>query len=231
MPALAPYLKRRMTLSDFIPKLHYPTRLEKLADGWVHGVGLGVFSLAVIVALGLGIWKGGLGMGAAIAIYAVSVVTMIAVSMAYNLMENAKYKSLLRRFDHAAIFLMIAGSYTPFTTQRFDLPWALTMTSIIWSLALIGIAGKLFLPGVGKKAWIVFYCAMGWLVVAAIQPLVRDVPLPGVILLAVGGALYTLGVPFYVWERLPFRRAIWHGFVLVAAGVQYAAVLTGVIFA
>jgi hemolysin III len=220
-----------MTLSDLLPKLHYPTRLEKLVDGWVHGVGLGVFSLAVLTALGLAIWRGGIGMGAAIAIYAVCVITMIAVSMAYNLMENAKYKSLLRRFDHAAIFLMIAGSYTPFTTQRLDHVWAWTMTSIVWALAAIGIAGKLFLPGVGKKAWIVFYCAMGWLVVAAIGPMIAGVPLPGLILLAIGGALYTLGVPFYVWERLPFRRAIWHGFVLAAAGVQYAAVLTGVIFA
>jgi hemolysin III len=87
------------------------------------------------------------------------------------------------------------------------------------------------LPGVGKKVWIAFYCAMGWLVVAAIGPLIAGVPLPGIILLAVGGALYTLGVPFYIWERLPFRRAIWHCFVLVAAGVQYAAILTGVVFA
>lgn len=220
-----------MTLSDLLPKLHYPTRLEKLVDGWVHGVGLGVFSLAVLTALGLAIWKGGLGMGAAIAIYAVCVITMIAVSMAYNLMENARYKSLLRRFDHAAIFLMIAGSYTPFTTQRLDPAWAWTMTSIVWALAAIGVAGKLFLPGVGKKAWIVFYCAMGWLVVAAIGPMIAGVPLPGLILLAIGGALYTLGVPFYVWERLPFRRAIWHGFVMAAAGVQYAAVLVGVVFA
>ncbi len=220
-----------MTLSDLLPKLHYPTRVEKLVDGWVHGIGLGAFTLAVFTALGLAIWKGGLGMGAAVAIYAVCVITMIAVSMAYNLMENAKYKSLLRRFDHAAIFLMIAGSYTPFTTQRFDATWAWTMTSIVWALAAIGIAGKLFLPGVGKKVWIVFYCVMGWLAVAAIGPLIAGVPLPGVILLAIGGALYTLGVPFYVWEQLPFRRAIWHGFVLAAAAVQYAAILTGVVFA
>jgi hemolysin III len=220
-----------MTLSDFLPKLHYPTRLEKLADGWVHGVGLGVFSLAVLVALGLGIWKGGLGMGAAIAIYAVGVITMIAISMAYNLMEDSKHKAILRRFDHAAIFLMIAASYTPFTTQRFDLPWAIGMTSVIWALALIGIAGKLFLSGIGKKAWIAFYCVMGWLAFAAIQLFIVDVPLPGVILLIVGGALYTLGVPFYVSERLPFRRAIWHGFVLVAAAVHYAAILAGVVFA
>jgi hemolysin III len=156
---------------------------------------------------------------------------MIGCSMAYNLAENHTRKSLLRRFDHAAIFLMIAGTYTPFTTIRFDGAWAISMTTIIWALALIGAAGKLFLPGVSKKIWIALYVGLGWLVVAAIGPLTAGVPLAGLILLAVGGLLYTIGVPFYVWERLPFRRAIWHGFVMAAAGVHYAAVLTGVVFA
>ncbi len=125
-----------MTLSELLPKLHYPTRLEKLVDGWVHGVALGVFTLAVGIALGLAIWQGGLPMASAVAVYAVCVITMIGCSMAYNLAENSKRKSLLRRFDHAAIFLMIAGTYTPFTTIRFDGAWAISMTTIIWALAL-----------------------------------------------------------------------------------------------
>jgi hemolysin III len=220
-----------MTLSDLLPRVHYPTRLEKLVDGWVHGVALLLFTLAVGVALGLAIWQGGLGMTAAVAVYAVCVITMIGCSMAYNLAENSKRKSLLRRFDHAAIFLMIAGTYTPFTTLRFDGAWAISMTSIIWALALIGAAGKLFLPGIGKRVWIAFYVAMGWLVVAALGPMLEGVPLAGLILLAIGGLLYSVGIPFYVWEKLPFRRAIWHSFVMAAAGVHYAAVLTGVVFA
>jgi hemolysin III len=220
-----------MTLSDLLPKLHYPTRLEKLVDGWLHGVALGLFTLAVFAALGLAIWQGGLGMASAVAVYAICVITMLGCSMAYNLAENHKRRSLLRRFDHAAIFLMIAGTYTPFTTLRFDGAWAISMTTIVWALALIGAAGKLFLPGLAKRIWIVFYVVMGWLVLAAMGPLVEGVPIAGVILLAIGGALYTLGVPFYVWEKLPFRRAIWHAFVIAAAGVHYAAVLTGVVFA
>ncbi|HVK80472.1 MAG TPA: hemolysin III family protein [Verrucomicrobiae bacterium] len=220
-----------MTLSDLLPKLHYPTRLEKLVDGWVHGVALGLFTFAVGVGLGLAIWQGGLGMAAAVGVYAICVLTMIGCSMAYNLAENSKRKSLLRRFDHAAIFLMIAGTYTPFTTIRFDGAWAISMTTIIWALALIGAAGKLFLPNIGKKIWIAFYVGMGWLVVAAMGPMIEGVPLAGLILLAIGGLLYTIGIPFYVSENLPFRRAIWHGFVMAAAGVHYAAVLTGVVFA
>jgi hemolysin III len=220
-----------MTLADFIPNLHYPTRLEKLVDGWVHGVALVLFTFAVGTALGLAIWQGGLPMASAVAVYAVCVMTMIGCSMAYNLAENSKRKALLRRFDHAAIFLMIAGSYTPFTTIRFDGAWAISMTTIVWALALLGAAGKLFLPGIGKKIWLGFYIALGLMIFVAFGPLVQSVPLAGVILLSVGGLLYVAGVPFYVWEKLPFRRAIWHTFVMVAAGVHYAAVLTGVVFA
>jgi hemolysin III len=220
-----------MSLSDLIPQVHYPTRLEKLVDGWVHGVALGVFTLAVFAALGLAIWQGGLGMATAIAVYAVCVLTMIGCSMAYNLAENSKRKSLLRRMDHAAIFLMIAGTYTPFTTIRFDGAWAISMTTIIWVLAFVGAAGKLFFPTVGKHIWTVFYVVMGWLIVVAAGPMLEDVPLAGVILLFIGGVIYTVGVPFYVSEKLPFRRAIWHGFVMAAAAVHYAAVLTGVVFA
>lgn len=220
-----------MTLSDILPKLHYPTRLEKLVDGWVHGVAAVLLTFAVGAGLGLAIWQGGLGMASAVAVYGVCVMTMIGCSMAYNLTESPKRKALLRRFDHAAIFLMIAGTYTPFTAIRFDGAWAISMTTIVWALALIGAAGKLFLPGVGKKVWIAFYVALGWLVVAALGPMLEGVPLAGLILLAIGGALYTIGIPFYVWERLPFRRAIWHGFVMAAAAVHYAAVLTGVVFA
>jgi hemolysin III len=105
------------------------------------------------------------------------------------------------------------------------------MTTIVWALALLGAAGKLFLPGIGKRLWLVFYIALGAMIFVAFGPLVRSVPLAGVILLSVGGLLYVAGVPFYVSEKLPFRRAIWHSFVMVAAGVHYAAVLTGVVFA
>lgn len=220
-----------MTLTDLLPRLHYPSRLEKLVDGWVHGVALMLFTFAVGTALGLAIWQGGLGMAAAVSVYAICVMTMIGCSMAYNMTEQPKRKALLRRFDHAAIFLMIAGTYTPFTAIRFDGAWSIGMTAAVWALALIGAAGKLFLPGIGKRVWIGFYVLLGWLVVAALEPMLRGVPLAGLVLLAVGGLLYTIGIPIYIWERLPFRRAIWHGFVMTAAGVHYAAVLTGVVFA
>ena len=152
-----------MTLTDSSPKLHYPTRLEKLVDGWVHGVALGLFTFAVGVGLGLAIWQGGLVMASAVAVYAVCVITMIGCSMAYNLAENSNRKSLLRRFDHAAIFLMIAGTYTPFTTIRFDGGWAIGMTTLIWSLALIGAAGNFFCRACRKNSgWRFMSPWAGW---------------------------------------------------------------------
>lgn len=220
-----------MTLSDLLPNLHYPTHLEKLADGWVHGVGLVVFSLASATLLGLSIWRGGFGQAAAVLVYASCLIAMIACSFAYNMAENGRAKALLRRFDHIGIFLMIAGSYTPFTTQRFDGAWSVGMTVTVWSIAAMGISAKLLLPNLPKWLWLVLYVALGWLVVAAFEPLIRTVSLAAVVLLAVGGAIYTIGVPFYMWKKLPYRRAIWHGFVMVAAAVQYAAVLAGVVFA
>ncbi|HRO02198.1 MAG TPA: hemolysin III family protein [Terricaulis sp.] len=220
-----------MTLSELLPKLHYPTRLEKLVDGWVHGVALVLLTFAVGAALGLAIWQGGLGMASAVAVYAVCMIAMWGCSMAYNMAEEGKRKALLRRFDHAAIFLMIAGTYTPFTAIAFNGWLSVGMTALIWALAAVGVIGKLFLPGVSKKIWIALYIAMGWLIVAATGPLISEVPLAGVILLLIGGLIYTIGVPFYAWQKLPFRRAIWHGFVMAAAAVHYAAVLTGVVFA
>jgi len=220
-----------MSLSELLPKVHYPTRLEKLADGWVHGIGLAVFSIGAVTLLGLAIWHGGFGMIGAIAIYGLCLIAMVVCSLIYNMAENSKRKALLRRFDHAAIFLMIAGSYTPFTTQRFDGGWQVGMTIAVWVIAGLGIVGKLFFPRLPKWIWLALYIGLGWMVLAAFGPLTRTVPTIAVVLLAVGGALYTIGVPFYAWEKLPFRRAIWHGFVMAAAGVHYAAVLTGVVFA
>jgi len=169
-------------------------------------------------------------MAGAVAVYALCLIAMIACSMAYNMTENVKRRAILRRFDHAAIFLMIAGSYTPFTTQQLEGGAAVSFTMLIWVLASVGVVGKLFFPRIPKAVWLVFYVALGWLSVVVIGPMSRTVPLVGIILIVIGGALYSLGVPFYLWESLRFRRAIWHGFVMAAAGAHYAAVLTGVVF-
>ncbi len=209
---------------------HYPTLGARLADLIVHIVGLALALFGGGVALGLAVSHGLLGQVAAISVYALGMIAMLAFSMAYNF-SSTRMRPLLRRFDHAGIFLMIAASYTPFTTQALHGGWALWMSVAVWTLAVTGIVCKLFLPGMGKLFWVALYLVLGWLVVVAIKPMIRDVPLPAMILLALGGVTYSVGTIFYMMKRLPFRRAIWHGHVLTGAGLQYAAVLVGVVLA
>jgi hemolysin III len=208
--------------------VHYPRPVERTADRWVHVVGLTAGGLGGVTMLGLTLGLGHLGQAAAIGVYAACLVVMLLASAAYNLASPGR-RPLLRRFDHAAIFLMIAGSYTPFTTQRLHGAWAWGMTAAVWTLALAAAVGKLFAPGLGKSFWVALYLALGWIVVIAIKPLLADVSLDALALLLAGGLVYSLGVIVYLRKTLPFRRAIWHGFVVVAAATQYCAILTGVV--
>jgi hemolysin III len=213
-----------------VPSLtvHYPTPVERSADQWVHVIGLAAGGLGGLTLLGLTLGLGRLSQAAAIGVYALCLVAMLFCSAAYNL-ASPRRRPLLRRFDHAAIFLMIAGSYTPFTTQRLHGAWAWGMTGAVWILALAGAGGKLFLPGLAKGFWVVLYLALGWVVLVALKPMLAGVSLVAMILLLAGGLVYSMGVIVYLRDSLPFRRAIWHGFVLAAAATHYTAILTGVV--
>ncbi len=211
-----------------ITPAHYPTRAERLADLVVHLVGLALALFGGGMAMGLAVSHGLLGRVAAISVYALGFIAMLAFSLAYNFAKPT-WQPFLRRLDHAGIFLMIAASYTPFTTQALTGGWSWGMSIAIWTLAAAGMVGKLFLPGLAKAIWVAFYLAMGWVVVIAIKPLVHNVPLAAMILLAAGGIVYTVGTIFYMMKRLKFRRAIWHGHVLAGAFTHYAAILVGVV--
>ena len=200
------------------------------ADLIVHLTGL-VFALfGGGILLGLSVGLGRLGQVAAIGVYAAGLLAMLSLSTAYNF-GKAPWRPVLRRLDHAGIFLMIAGSYTPFTTHNLRGAWAWGMTAAVWSIALFGVAGKLLLPGLSRRIWVGVYLALGWLVLVAIKPLVAALSWPSLLLLAVGGLVYTSGVFFYANKRLKYARAIWHGHVVAAAGVHWAAILTGVVLA
>ena len=209
---------------------HYPTAGAKCADLVVHIVGLAFALFGGGILLGLAVGKGGAGLTASVTIYALGMAVMLGCSLAYNF-GKAPWRPLLRRFDHAGIFLMIAGSYTPFTTQSLTGGWAIGMTTAVWTLALLGVAGKLFLPGLGKGFWVALYLALGWAVLVAIKPMIDGVSWVALLLLGIGGLLYSTGVIFYLMKRFKFRRAVWHGHVVAAAAVQYVAVLLGVVLA
>jgi len=134
-------------------------------------------------------------------------------------------KWFLRRFDHSAIYILIAATYTPFLMQMQDRFVANAILIGVWSVAAIGISIKVFLPRRFDRLAVGLYLAMGWSGVMAYDSLVSSLPASTLWLLAAGGLIYSLGVIFHAWERLRFQNAIWHSFVLIAAGVHYTAVL------
>jgi hemolysin III len=209
---------------------HYPSGASMRADLVVHVVGLSFAVIGGAVLLALALALGSPGQAASVLVYVAGFVAMLALSAAYNF-SQLRWRPLLRRLDHAAIFVMIAGSYTPFTSQRLHGGWALGMTAAVWALALAGVAAKLFLPGLGRRFWIALYLALGWVALVALGPIVSGVSGVAVALLAAGGLVYSIGAAIYVIERLKFRRAIWHGHVVGAAVLHFAAVLVGVVLA
>jgi hemolysin III len=211
------------------PPRHYPTPAAKCADLVVHVMGLTLALAGGIILLTLAVMKGSISQVVGVSIYAIGVIAMLAFSTAYNF-AKPRYRPVLRRLDHAGIFLMIAGSYTPFT---LNLPgaWGPGMTTAVWSIATLGVLGKLFLVGIDRKFWVVVYLVMGWLIVVCLKPMIDTLAWYALALLVTGGVLYSTGVIFYVNKRLKFSRAIWHGHVVAAAAVHWTAVLTGVVLA
>ena len=166
-----------------------------------------------------------------VVIYAVCLVTMLTCSAAYNLAPPSPRRQVLRRLDHAAIFLMIAGTYTPFTASALPATWAIATMATVWTAALVGAFAELRFPHRLKRIDIALYIGLGWIILLAWQPLTALIGPAPATLIIIGGILYTIGAGFHAWRTLPFQNAIWHALVLVAAGCHYAAVLTGVVLA
>ncbi|CAN7448650.1 hemolysin III family protein [Phenylobacterium sp. LjRoot164] len=211
-----------------VPPRHYPTASAKCADLVVHVVGLTLALVGGIVLLTLAVRAQSLSMAFAVGIYALGLLAMLGFSTAYNF-AKPRFRPALRRLDHAGIFLMIAGSYTPFTTQTLTGAWAWGMTAAVWSVAAFGALGKVLLPGIGRRVWVAAYLLLGWIVLVALKPLLANATSLTMLLLAIGGLLYSSGVAFYLNKQLRYARAIWHGHVVVGAGVHWAAVLLGVV--
>ncbi len=200
------------------------SRSEIWADGIVHALAL-VIAVAGIALLAshAAARRSGLELSAVI-IYGVALIAMLAFSCAYNMAREGKLKPFLRRLDHAGIYLLIAGTYTPLLTQ-FDDPfvaWGLGIT--VWGGALIGIALKFAAPRRFAEDSSIIYLALSWVALLAYEQITKSLPPTALILLVAGGLVYTVGVVFHLWERLRYQRAIWHGFVAVAASCHWGAV-------
>lgn len=211
-------------------RLH--SRAERMADACVHVVGIlsGVTAAAIMIALAVGV-AATPGRLAALAVYCVALLAMLVCSALYNLGYFTRLRDRFRSADHCAIFVMIAGTYTPFTTQVLGSATGFALTWGIWAAALSGVALRLSGPDLFERLAVPVYLVLGWLSVVALWPLASGLTTFAVATLVAGGVLYTLGVVFHVWERLPFQNAIWHVFVLGAASCHYAAILDGVVLA
>jgi hemolysin III len=201
------------------------TMRERVADGCIHVIGVAASLVALTVLLIVGVETQATLWIVSLAIYGLALVAMFSCSAGYNLVLRPKLKEVMRRLDHAAIFLMIAGTYTPFILIKMNNAWGLSLLAVVWIMAAIGIAIKLFAPRFLEGLLTALYLVQGWAVIAAWEPLMSAMPGRVLTLLMVGGVLYTIGVVFHLWERLPYQNAIWHGFVLSAAGCHYAAVI------
>jgi hemolysin III len=170
---------------------HYRTPAEKTADLIVHVVGLTLAAVGGIVLAVLAAIYAGIGAVMATAAYALCLIAMLAVSTVYNQTHPCAARPILRRMDEAAIFLMIAGSYTPFTTQRFEGTWAIGFTLLVWAVALGGVAVKLVAPRISDAFWSAVYIGFGWLAVLALKPMIDTVHPIALGLLVLGGLIYT----------------------------------------
>ena len=210
---------------------HYRTPAEKRADLWVHIVGLVLASIGGIVLAALAAAYSGIGATVATAIYALCLIAMLSISTVYNQIRPCAARPILRRLDEAAIFLMIAGSYTPFTTQRFEGAWSIGFSVLVWAIAFGGVFAKLALPRLSDAIWSAVYVGFGWVAVLALKPMMETVHPIALGLLVAGGLIYTAGVFVFISPKVKFRRAIWHGFVVTGAMTHWAAVLVGVVLA
>jgi hemolysin III len=201
------------------------TAAERRADAAVHALGLtlGVAGCAALAAVALP--GADLPRLVAVGAYAAGLLAMLGCSALYNLTPEGGRKRLFRRLDHAAIFLMIAGTYTPFTLVEIAGTWGTGLLAFVWTVAGIGIAVELLGLGRHDGRSVAAYLLLGWSVLAALGPLSAAVSPAGLALLVAGGVLYSAGVAFHLWTRLPYHNVVWHGFVLAAAACHYAAVL------
>ncbi len=209
-------------MSAVPPAARVYTRAEYLSDAVVHvaGVGLALMAVPALIAAAA-IERGDAPTLVGTAVYGVALILMLGFSALYNMVQRPDWGWLLKRLDHSAIYMKIAGTYTPFTLITGQ---GLTLTAGLWGAALLGVGLKVADPVRFRWPGLALYLGMGWGGVLAGGALLAALPGPVVGLMIAGGLLYTLGVVFHLWVRLPYHNTIWHVFVLAASAVFFAAV-------
>ncbi len=202
---------------------------EEIAHSVTHGIGLALAVAGLVVLEFFAAALGGAGRIAAAAAFGGALVLLYLASVLYHAIPVPRAKRVLRRLDHCAIYLLIAGTYTPFALVSLHGTFGWVLFGAVWGLALLGMGRELLVRRGSRLLSVTLYLCLGWLAAVVIGPLARVVPDTGLLLLVLGGVAYSVGVVFYLWRRLPYHHAVWHGFVLAGSALHFFAVLFYVI--
>jgi len=202
---------------------------EELANVLTHGIGALLAISAMVLLIVFSSLNGNAYHIVSCAVFGTCLLLLYSMSTVYHLVKGEKIKRIFRLLDHSSIFLLIAGTYTPFTLVTLNGKWGWTLFGLVWGLALIGIIAEFATGQKYKKVSLGLYIGMGWLIIIAIKPLISTIPPGGLTLLVCGGLCYSLGIIFYVWKSLTGNHAIWHLFVLGGSILHFFAVFFYVI--
>jgi len=198
---------------------------EEIANSITHGIGI----VLAIAALGFlatfSSLYGNIWHIVSVCVYGTTLILLYTASTLYHSIQHPRAKTILQTLDHAAIFLLIAGTYTPFTLVSLRGPWGWSLFGVIWGLAILGVLFQLSRLAQWRTASMVLYICMGWAVIVAIKPLIANVATGGIIFLVLGGVAYTSGILFYKQKQLKYHHAVWHLFVLAGSVLHFLAVL------
>ncbi|MFB3924778.1 MAG: hemolysin III family protein [Syntrophales bacterium] len=198
---------------------------EEIANSITHGAGLVLSIVGLVVLVAFASIFGSVPHIVSCSVFGTTLVLLYASSTLYHSFQAPRLKRIFKTMDHACIYLLIAGTYTPFTLVSLRGGWGWALFGIVWGMAAFGVVFKIFFVYRFRILSIVIYLLMGWLVVIAAKTLLARMPAGGLILLLLGGLSYTGGVVFYVWKRIPYHHAVWHIFVLAGSAFHYFAVL------
>jgi len=210
-------------MSTKTPAPEYTLR-EEIAHAGTHGLGAALSIVGLVLLIVRSSATGDPWKVVSFTIFGTSVVLLYGASTLYHAMVNSPRRSTFKALDHAMIYVLIAGTYTPFLLVSLRGPWGWSMFGVIWGLTLVGIGFKAFFAGRFNVVSTLLYLALGWICVIAIKPMIENVPAAGMWWLLGGGLAYSFGTIFYLWKRLAYHHAIWHLFVLAGTACHFVAV-------
>ena len=199
--------------------------IEEIANSITHGLGFALSVAALTILVVSASRDGDPWRIIAFAIYGSSLIILYLCSTVYHSLSHSRFKALFRRLDHAAIYLLIAGTYTPIILITLRMTWVIYLLPVVWTMAIVGIYIKIFYIHRYEKLMLIYYIIMGWMAIIAAKPLFFAVPINSFIWIIIGGTAYTIGIIFYRWHRLPFHHTIWHVFVLAGSISHFIGML------